>query len=50
MNSQETLAKRKLTVPRNDLNNIDSMAVGEQVLPSPYKQPVICAINPLEKL
>ena len=43
----EAFSKEKLTVPRNDLNNIYGTSMGEQVFPSPYKKPVISAVNPL---
>lgn len=36
-----------LTVPRNDLHDIDGTSASEQALPSPYEKPVISAINPL---
>jgi hypothetical protein len=39
----------ELTVPRDDLNNIDHISVGKQVLPAPDKQPVVTTVNPLGK-
>ena len=36
-----------LTIPRNDLHDIDVTTAGEQVFPPPYEKPVISAINPL---
>ena len=41
---------RNLTVPRNDLYDIYDTSLGEQVFPSPYKKPVISAVNPLERI
>jgi hypothetical protein len=40
--------QRELTVPRDDLHNVDSVSVGEQVIPAPEKQPVVTTINELE--
>jgi hypothetical protein len=36
-----------LTVPRNNLHDIDGTSASEQVFPPPYEKPVISAINPL---
>ena len=41
-------SRESLTVPRNDLYDIDGTSVGKQVFPPPYEKPVIPAINPLE--
>jgi hypothetical protein len=38
-----------LTVPRNELYDIDGISAGEEVFPPPNEKPVICAINPLER-
>jgi hypothetical protein len=46
----EALAKKPLTVPRNDLYDIYGTSLGEQVLPSPYKKPVISAVDPLGRI
>jgi hypothetical protein len=45
----EVYSKENVTVPRNDLYDIYGTSMGEQVFPSPYKKPVISAVNPLER-
>ena len=41
-------SREPLTVPRNNLYDIDGTPAGKQVFPPPYEKPVIPAINPLE--
>lgn len=45
-----SFSKEALTVPRNDLYDIYGTSLGEHVFPSPYKKPVISAVNPLETI